>query len=81
MGGMVLVSTWEHIQRLIACRLQGDILNTPLVTVARTDAVAATLTDSDVDGILDTSNGVRIVSSFSCCCLMRSLITRQLVDF
>merc|ERR1712039_189242 len=38
MGGKVLVSTWEHIQRLVACRLQADILNTPLVIVARTDA-------------------------------------------
>merc|ERR1719261_1906293 len=28
MGGKVLVSTQDHIQRLIACRLQADILNT-----------------------------------------------------
>merc|ERR1719429_556509 len=49
MGGKVLVSTWEHIQRLIACRLQADILNSPLVTVARTDAEAATMIDSNID--------------------------------
>merc|ERR1719181_1203231 len=31
MGGKVLVSTAEHKQRLIACRLQADILNSPLI--------------------------------------------------
>merc|ERR1719392_341909 len=40
MGGKVLVSTSEHCQRLIACRLQADILNSPLVIVGRTDAEA-----------------------------------------
>jgi len=51
MGGKVLVSTWEHIQRLIACRLQADILNSPLVLVARTDAEAATMIDSNIDPV------------------------------
>jgi len=51
MGGKVLVSTWEHIQRLIAVRLQADILNSPLVLVARTDAEAATMIDSNIDPI------------------------------
>merc|ERR1712051_1041217 len=51
MGGKVLVSTYEHTQRLIACRLQADILNTPLVLVARTDAEAATMIDSNIDPI------------------------------
>jgi len=51
MGGKVLVSTWEHIQRLVACRLQADILNSPLVLVARTDAEAATMIDSNIDPI------------------------------
>merc|ERR1712151_139404 len=49
MGGKVLVSTWEHCQRLIACRLQADVLNSPMVLVARTDAEAATLLDSNID--------------------------------
>merc|ERR1712238_425755 len=48
MGGKVLVSTWEHSQRLIACRLQADVLNTGLVIVARTDAEAATMIDSNI---------------------------------
>merc|ERR1712232_1100901 len=51
MGGKVLVSTWEHTQRLIACRLQADVLNSPLVVVARTDAEAATMIDSNIDTI------------------------------
>lgn len=50
MGGKVLVSTQEHIQRLIAARLQADVMNSPLVIVARTDAEAATLLDNNIDG-------------------------------
>merc|ERR1719282_1900334 len=51
MGGKVLVSTQEHVQRLIACRLQADICNTPLIVVGRTDAEAATMIDSNIDPI------------------------------
>jgi len=51
MGGKVLVSTQEHIQRLIAIRLQSDVLNSGLVLVARTDAEAATMIDSNIDPI------------------------------
>merc|ERR1719161_2699198 len=51
MGGKVLVSTAEHCQQLIACRLQADILNSPLVVVARTDAEAATMIDSNIDPV------------------------------
>merc|ERR1711871_1339071 len=49
MGGKVLVSAAEHAQRLIAIRLQADVLNTGLVIVARTDAEAATMIDSNID--------------------------------
>jgi len=51
MGGKVLVSTQEHVQRLIAIRLQADVLNSPLVLVARTDGEAATMIDSNIDPI------------------------------
>merc|ERR1719163_614214 len=51
MGGKVLVSTAEHTQRLIALRLQADVLNSTLVIVARTDAEAATMIDSNIDPI------------------------------
>lgn len=50
MGGKVLVSTQEHIDRLVAARLAADILGTNLILVARTDAEAATLLDSNMDG-------------------------------
>jgi len=43
MGGKVLVSIQEHIDRLVAARLQADILGVETVIVARTDAEAATL--------------------------------------
>jgi len=49
MGGKVLVSTQEHIDRLVASRLAADILGTNLILVARTDAEAATLLDSNMD--------------------------------
>merc|ERR1712061_365552 len=47
MGGKVLVPTDEHVNRLIAIRMQADILNYPLVIVARTDADAATMISSN----------------------------------
>jgi isocitrate lyase len=50
MGGKVLVSTQEHIDRLVAARLAADIMGVNLVIVARTDAEAATLLDSNIDG-------------------------------
>jgi isocitrate lyase len=50
MGGKVLVSTQEHVDRLIAARLAADVLGVELVIVARTDAEAATLLDSNIDG-------------------------------
>eukprot|EP00934_Nitzschia_sp_Nitz4_P009066 Nitzschia sp. Nitz4//scaffold23_size168460//110851//112846//NITZ4_002232-RA/size168460-snap-gene-0.110-mRNA-1//1//CDS//3329543674//9056//frame0 len=49
MGGKVLVSMQEHIDRLVAARLAADILGTNLIIVARTDAEAATLLDSNMD--------------------------------
>ena len=49
MAGKVLVSTQEHIDRLIASRLQFDIMGTETLVVARTDAEAATLLDNNVD--------------------------------
>merc|ERR1719388_554111 len=51
MGGKVLVSTSEHAQRLIACRLQADVMNSPLFIVGRTDAEAATMINSNMDPV------------------------------
>lgn len=46
----MLVSTQEHADRLVAARLAADVLGVELVIVARTDAEAATLLDSNIDG-------------------------------
>lgn len=46
----MLVSTQEHVDRLVAARLAADVLGVNLVIVARTDAEAATLLDSNIDG-------------------------------
>ena len=49
LAGKVLVSTQEHIDRLVAARLQADIMRCDTVLVGRTDAEAATLLDSNAD--------------------------------
>jgi isocitrate lyase len=49
MGGKVLVSTSEAINKLVAARLAADLCNVPTVLVARTDAESATLLTSDID--------------------------------
>ena len=49
MGGKVLVSTREAINKLNAARLASDIMNVPTLLFARTDAEAASLVTSDID--------------------------------
>jgi len=49
MGGKVLVSTREAVQKLNAARLAADVLGVSTVLMARTDAEAATLLTSDAD--------------------------------
>lgn len=49
LGGKVLIPKQQHIRTLSSARLAADVLNTPTVIVARTDAEAATLITSDVD--------------------------------
>jgi isocitrate lyase len=48
-GGKVLVSEDEQIKRLVAARLQLDIMGVPGIIVARTDAESATLLDGRSD--------------------------------
>ena len=61
MSGKVLVSSQEHIDRLVASRLQADIMGSDLLVVARTDAEGANLLDTNIDPkdhvfILGTTN-------------------------
>lgn len=49
LGGKVLVPTSEFIKKLTAARLAADVMDTPTLIIARTDAQAATLLTSDID--------------------------------
>jgi isocitrate lyase len=49
LGGKVLVSTAEAIQKLVAARLAADVLGVPTLIMARTDADSANLLTTDVD--------------------------------
>lgn len=72
MGGKVLVSTQEHIDRLVAARLQADIMQVALVIVARTDAESARYIDNNVSpldhpwilGQWSEKSGLKGTSSF-----------------
>ncbi|WP_221412679.1 isocitrate lyase [Fulvivirga lutimaris] len=49
LGGKVLVPTQEAINKLVAARLAADVMDTPTLLVARTDAEAANLITSEID--------------------------------
>jgi isocitrate lyase len=49
LGGKVLVSTPEAIQKLVAARLAADAMGVPTLIMARTDANSAHLLTSDID--------------------------------
>jgi isocitrate lyase len=49
LGGKVLVSTAEAINKLVSARLAADVLGVPTVVIARTDADAADLLLTDHD--------------------------------
>jgi isocitrate lyase len=65
MGGKVLVPTREAVEKLNAARLAADVMGTSTLVVARTDAEAADLLTSDVDGNdLPFCTGERTVEGF-----------------
>jgi isocitrate lyase len=49
LGGKVVVPIREFVQKLIAARLAADVMGTPTILIARTDADAARLLLSDAD--------------------------------
>src|SRR3954451_20719258 len=49
MGGKLLVPTRDAVAKLVAARLAADVMGTPTIVLARTDAEAADLVTSDVD--------------------------------
>ncbi|WP_100330195.1 isocitrate lyase [Bacillus xiapuensis] len=49
LGGKVLLPTQTAVRNLIAARLAADVMGTPTVLIARTDANAADLITSDID--------------------------------
>jgi isocitrate lyase len=49
LGGKVLIPTSAHERNLIAARLAADVMGTPTLVVARTDAESARLITSDID--------------------------------
>ncbi|MFB4169897.1 isocitrate lyase [Virgibacillus sp. JSM 102003] len=49
LGGKVLLPTQTAVRNLISARLAADVMGTPTVIIARTDANAANLITSDVD--------------------------------
>ena len=49
MGGKVLVPTSQAVRTLNSARLAADVLDVPTLILARTDALAATLLNNDID--------------------------------
>ena len=49
LGGKVLVPTSQFVRTLVSARLAADVMGTPTVLIARTDANSAQLITSDVD--------------------------------
>jgi isocitrate lyase len=65
LGGKVLVSTTEAIQKLVAARLAADVMGVPTFIMARTDADSAHLITSDVDSRdREFLTGARTVEGF-----------------
>lgn len=51
LGGKVLLPTQTAVRNLISARLAADVMGTPTIVIARTDADAADLITSDIDPV------------------------------
>ena len=49
MGGKVLVSTQDMVDKLVAARLASDIMDVPTLIIGRTDSLAGDLLQNDGD--------------------------------
>ncbi len=49
MGGKVVIPTSEFVKKLKAARFAADVMGTPTVLIARTDALSAKLLANDID--------------------------------
>ncbi|HEV8538021.1 MAG TPA: isocitrate lyase [Bacteroidota bacterium] len=67
MGGKVLAAPQEFISKIVAARFASDILDVPMVIIARTDANGAKLIQSDIDPIDEPFlTGERTAEGFFC---------------
>src|SRR6201997_2247883 len=67
LGGKVLVSTVEAIQKLVAARLAADVMGVRTLVMARTDADSAHLLTSDIDACdREFCTGERTAEGFFC---------------
>ena len=67
LGGKVLVSTTEAIEKLVAARLAADVMGVPTLIMARTDADSASLLTTDIDPRDRVfSTGERTAEGFFC---------------
>jgi isocitrate lyase len=65
LGGKVLLPTQTAVRNLVAARFAADVMGTPTVIIARTDANAADLITSDVDPVdADFITGERTPEGF-----------------
>ncbi|WP_299091889.1 isocitrate lyase [uncultured Metabacillus sp.] len=65
LGGKVLLPTQTAVKNLISARLAADVMGTPTIIIARTDADAADLITSDIDPIdQEFITGERTVEGF-----------------
>ncbi|MBM7604159.1 isocitrate lyase [Metabacillus crassostreae] len=65
LGGKVLLPTQTAVKNLISARLAADVMGTPTIIIARTDADAADLITSDIDPAdHEFITGVRTVEGF-----------------
>ncbi len=80
MGGKVLVTTQEAVQKLIAARLAADVSGVPTLIVARTDAMGAGLLTSDIDDNdkLHCTGGRTVEGFFECRAGIEQAISRGL---